>query len=445
VLACKSQYRVRRVDPSGRDSTNGPEKALTGAEEYQFDRMAEIAELSRTGDTAPSLAGAGARSAAEPIGPTILEVVGVTHRFDDVVALDGVSIVARQGEFLTILGQSGSGKTTLLRIISGLEIPTQAQALRIAGRDVRNVPAADRNCTTVFQHYALFPHMSVGENVEYGLKVRGLPKDQRRARALETLELVRLEDKYGRRVHQLSGGERQRVALARALVTRPAILLLDEPLGALDEKLRLDMQVELLELHRQLGVTFVYITHSQEEALTMSDRVVLMRRGRIVQEGPPRELFERPINRFVADFMGVENLLEGSLRAVEGERATVQVRNRVIHGLWCGRRQGSPGNPVAVGVRAERIFLGNAKAEAGRTNQLPGRPETTIYKGKYLDQSVETEVGTIKARIWDSHVDVSGISSLWWAESDCMIMPQADPTAAGISSTSLVYPKGGKA
>ena len=197
------------------------------------------------------------------------------------------------------------------------------------------------------------------------------------------------------------------MALARALVTRPAILLLDEPLGALDEKLRLDMQVELLELHRQLGMTFVYITHSQEEALTMSDRVVLMRRGRIVQEGPPRELFERPINRFVADFMGVENILEGSLRALEGERATVQVRNRVIHGLWCGRRQGSPGNPVAVGVRAERIFLGNPKAEAGRTNQLPGRPETTIYKGKYLDQSVETEVGTIKARIWDSHVDVA--------------------------------------
>ena len=193
-------------------------------------------------------------------------------------------------------------------------------------------------------------------------------------------------------------------------------------------------------------MTFVYITHSQEEALTMSDRVVLMRRGRIVQEGPPRELFERPINHFVADFMGVENLLEGTLRTLEGEHATVQVRNRAIRGLWCGRQQSSPGSPVAVGVRAERIFLGSPKAEVGRANQLPGRPETTIYKGKYLDQSVETDVGTIKARIWDSHVDVSRISSLWWAEADCMIMPHAGSAAdAGNSSTSQSEPKGGKA
>jgi ABC-type Fe3+/spermidine/putrescine transport system ATPase subunit len=402
------------------------------AEQSQLDRAAELAELSRESsrEDARRVAGGSARSVAGGVsGPPILEVVGVTHRFDEVVALDEVSIVARQGEFLTILGQSGSGKTTLLRIISGLEKPTRASALRIAGRDVLTVPAADRNCTTVFQHYALFPHMSVGENVEYGLKVRGLPKDQRRNRAIEALELVRLGDKYGRRVHQLSGGERQRVALARALVTRPAILLLDEPLGALDEKLRLDMQVELLELHEQLGMTFVYITHSQEEALTMSDRVVLMRRGRIVQEGPPRELFERPINRFVADFMGVENILEGTLRALDGEHATVQVRGRAIRGLWCGRQQISPGSPVVVGVRAERIFLGSPKAELGRANQLPGRPESTIYKGKYLDQSVETEVGTIKARIWDSHVDVSRISGLWWAEADCMIMPHAGSAA----------------
>jgi spermidine/putrescine transport system ATP-binding protein len=419
------------------------------AEQTQLDRAVEVGEPVRASasESARTVAGGRARPAAERVDePPILEVVGVTHRFDDVVAVDEVSIVARQGEFLTILGQSGSGKTTLLRIISGLEKPTQAQALRIAGRDVLNVPAADRNCTTVFQHYALFPHMSVGENVEYGLKVRGLPKDQRRNRAIEALELVRLGDKYGRRVHQLSGGERQRVALARALVTRPAILLLDEPLGALDEKLRLDMQVELLELHKQLGMTFVYITHSQEEALTMSDRVALMRHGRIVQEGPPRELFERPISRFVADFMGVENILEGTLRTLEGEHATVQVRNRAIRGLWCGRQQSSPGSPVAVGIRAERIFLGSPKAEVGRANQLPGRPGNTIYKGKYLDQSVETDVGTIKTRIWDSHVDVSRISSLWWAEADCMIMPHAGSAArADNSSASQSKPKGGKA
>jgi spermidine/putrescine transport system ATP-binding protein len=358
-----------------------------------------------------------------PKGPLILEVMGVTHRFGDFVALDDVSITAHQGEFLTILGESGSGKTTLLRIISGLESPSEVRSLKIAGSDVTAVPAADRNCTTVFQHYALFPHMTVGENVEYGLKVRGIAPAERRERAIEALTLVRLADKYGRRIHQLSGGERQRVALARALVIRPAILLLDEPLGALDEKLRLDMQVELLQLQRQLGTTFVYITHSQEEALTMSDRVVLMRSGRIAQEGRPRDLFDRPQSRFVADFMGVENMLEGSLQAIEGERARVKVGARELRGLWCGREPAPPGRPVWVGVRAERIFLGDPGAAAARSNRMTGRPLTTIYKGKYLDQSVETEVGTIKARIWDSRLDVSQIKSVWWAEGDCMVMP----------------------
>jgi spermidine/putrescine transport system ATP-binding protein len=397
--------------------------------------MAEQTQLDRPSAGLAGREGGGAAAQrADPLGDTppdhrpvsrqpILEVLGVTHRFGDFVALDEVSIVAHQGEFLTILGESGSGKTTLLRIISGLETPTEVRSLRIAGSDVAAVPAADRNCTTVFQHYALFPHMTVGENVEYGLKVRGVAAAERRRRALEALALVRLADKYGRRVHQLSGGERQRVALARALVIRPAILLLDEPLGALDEKLRLDMQVELLQLQRKLGTTFVYITHSQEEALTMSDRVVLMRTGRIAQEGPPRDLFDRPQSRFVADFMGVENILEGRLEAIEGGCASARVGPRDVRGLWCGRQAPAPGDAVWVGVRAERIFLGEPAAAIRHANRMAGRPLTTIYKGKYLDQSVETEVGTIKARIWDSHLDVSQIRSVWWAEGDCMIMP----------------------
>lgn len=353
---------------------------------------------------------------------SILEVIGLTHRFGDFVAIDDITVRAKKGEFLTILGESGSGKTTLLRVISGLETPTRVQALRIAGRDVVDVPAANRNCTTVFQHYALFPHMQVGENVEYGLKVRGIAPSERRERALEALSLVRLADKYDRRAHQLSGGERQRVALARALVIRPAILLLDEPLGALDEKLRLAMQIELLQLQRKLGTTFVYITHSQEEALTMSDRVVLMKNGAIVQEGPPRDLFDRPRSRFVADFMGVENLLEGRLRKVEDGHATVEVGGREIRGLWCGGDASTSAETACVGVRAERIFLGTPGAAAGRTNRLTCRAGTTIYKGKYLDQSVDTEIGEIKARIWDSHLDVSQIESVWWAEKDCMVM-----------------------
>ncbi len=380
---------------------------------------------------APDHAGSGTRERviAPPAGqapqaaaPPILEMVGVTHKFADVTALDDIAISARQGEFLTILGESGSGKTTLLRIISGLETPTRIERLTIAGQDVTGVPAADRNCTTVFQHYALFPHMSVGENVEYGLKVRGVPVAERRARAAEALGLVRLGDKYARRVHQLSGGERQRVALARALVTRPALLLLDEPLGALDEKLRLDMQVELLELHRKLGMTFVYITHSQEEALTMSDRVILMRRGQIAQAGPPRALFDRPASRFVADFMGVENILEGSLAGLDGERATVAVGGEQVTGTWCGGAAARPGALVFVGLRAERIRFGGPPV-AGAGNQLACRPGTTIYKGKYLDQSFETAVGTIKARIWDSSIDLERIGSLSWTPGDCMVMP----------------------
>lgn len=354
----------------------------------------------------------------------ILEVSEVTHRFGDVVALDGVSMRARQGEFLTILGESGSGKTTLLRIISGLEKPSRIKGLSIAGQDVTAVTAADRNCTTVFQHYALFPHMSVGENVAYGLKVRGVAANERRERSVEALELVRLADKYDRRVHQLSGGERQRVALARALVTRPAILLLDEPLGALDEKLRLDMQVELLSLHNKLGMTFVYITHSQEEALTMSDRVILMRFGRIVQEGEPRALFDRPASRFVADFMGVENIFEGVLETIDDGRATVRVGAHSVTGTWCGHDTAGTGGEVYVGVRAERVRLGAAGVGgATAANQIACRPDTTIYKGKYLDQSLETAVGTIKARIWDSSIDLAAIDNLWWGESDCMVMP----------------------
>jgi ABC-type Fe3+/spermidine/putrescine transport system ATPase subunit len=257
------------------------------AEQTQLDRAAEVNELSSASTAERAGAVAGTQSVAESVnGPPILEVIGVTHRFDDVVALDDVSIVARQGEFLTILGQSGSGKTTLLRIISGLEKPSRAQALRIAGRDVLDVPAADRNCTTVFQHYALFPHMAVGENVEYGLKVRGLPKDQRRERAIEALELVRLGDKYGRRVHQLSGGERQRVALARALVTRPAILLLDEPLGALDALTRGSLQAEIARIWELSKKTVVMITNDVEEGLLLADRVIPLDPGAGATLGP---------------------------------------------------------------------------------------------------------------------------------------------------------------
>ena len=362
----------------------------------------------------------GARASDEAL---VLSVQNATHQFGSLVAVDNVSITARRGEFLTLLGESGSGKTTLLRVIAGLERPTQLGGIFIEGLDVSAVPASRRNCTTVFQHYALFPHMSVGQNIEYGLRVRGVSLSERRERAMEALNLVRLPDKYERRVHQLSGGERQRISLARALVTRPAILLLDEPLGALDEKLRVDMQVELLDLHKKLGITFIYVTHSQEEALTMSDRIILMRSGNIVQEGPPTDLFDRPGNRFVADFLGVENLLEGTLETVSDGRASVRVGDHELSGIWSGGNTPATGTKVCVAVRAERIRLSNESGEVQEdaVNRLPCRAGITIYKGKYLDRTLDTDIGDVKARIWDHEADLADLTSLWWREDECAV------------------------
>ena len=354
----------------------------------------------------------------------ILEVIDATHRFGEVVALDNVTLRARRGEFLTLLGESGCGKTTLLRIMAGLERPTQVGRISIDGEDVTHIPANKRNCTTVFQHYALFPHMSVGQNIEYGLRLRGQSKGERRKNAERALDLTRLTGLYDRRVHQLSGGQRQRVALARAIVTEPAILLLDEPLGALDEKLRVDMQVELKDLHERLGITFIYVTHSQEEALTMSDRIILMQHGEIVQEGPPTDLFDRPLNQFVADFMGVENLLEGALESVSDGRAKVRIGAHMLDGIWSGGAAPPAGSRVCVAVRAERVRLSNTGAHEGQgdgINRLPCRSGATIYKGKYVDRILDTDIGVLKARIWDRDADISDLASLWWREDECAV------------------------
>ena len=228
-----------------------------------------------------------------------------------VLAVDGVDLDVLDGEFLTLLGPSGSGKTTILRMIAGFELPS-AGTIELAGQDVTHKAPFDRNVNTVFQDYALFGHMTVAGNVEYGLKVARVPKPERRVRVAEALEAVRLGSYGDRRPSQLSGGQRQRVALARALVNRPRVLLLDEPLGALDLKLRQQMQVELKEIQREVGITFVFVTHDQEEALTMSDRIAVVNAGRLEQVGAPAEVYERPATRFVAEFVGTSNLLEGT-------------------------------------------------------------------------------------------------------------------------------------
>jgi putative spermidine/putrescine transport system ATP-binding protein len=240
---------------------------------------------------------------------------GVRKRFEDVIAVDHVTLEVEEGEFFSLLGPSGSGKTTCLRMIAGFETPTEGRIL-LGGRDVSNLPPYERDVNTVFQDYALFPHMSVQENVEYGLRVRRVPKSDRRDRAEEALRIVRLEGFGRRKPSQLSGGQRQRVALARSLVNRPRVLLLDEPLGALDLKLRQAMQIELKRIQQEVRITFVYVTHDQEEALTMSDRLAVMNAGRIEQVGTPVEVYERPASDFVAGFIGISNVLERDGRHV---------------------------------------------------------------------------------------------------------------------------------
>ena len=251
-------------------------------------------------------------------GAPDISVRGLTKRFGDVVAVDSVDLDIPAGEFFTMLGPSGSGKTTTLRMIAGFEIPDQG-TIELAGQDVSRLPPYDRPVNTVFQDYPLFPHMTVQANVEYGLMVKSVKKGERRERAAHALEMVRLSGFGDRKPSQLSGGQRQRVALARAIVNRPKVLLLDEPLGALDLKLRQEMQIELKSIQREVGITFVYVTHDQEEALTMSDRLAVFNNGKIEQIGPPAEVYEHPESEFIAGFVGVSNVIER-----DGRRYTVR-------------------------------------------------------------------------------------------------------------------------
>jgi putative spermidine/putrescine transport system ATP-binding protein len=251
-------------------------------------------------------------------GDVDVRLVGVSKRYGEVTAVEKLDLEVKRGEFFTLLGPSGSGKTTTLRMIAGFEEPDTGR-VELAGNDVTGLPPYDRSVNTVFQDYALFPHMTVGENVAYGLRVRGVAKEERRRRASQALATVRLAGYEDRRPNQLSGGQQQRVALARAIVNQPRVLLLDEPLGALDLKLREQMQIELKTIKGEVGITFIYVTHDQEEALTMSDRIAVFNEGGIEQIGSPTEIYERPKNAFVAGFVGVSNLLER-----DGQRITVR-------------------------------------------------------------------------------------------------------------------------
>ena len=278
-----------------------------------------------------------------------VRLVGIRKKFGSVIAADGVDLEIAEGEFFTMLGPSGSGKTTLLRMIAGFERPDSG-TVELGGVDVTRQPPYLRNVNTVFQDYALFPHMTVHQNVEYGLRVQKVPRAARRTRAERALEMVRLSSLGGRKPVQLSGGQRQRVALARAIVNEPEVLLLDEPLGALDLKLRQEMQTELKRIQREVGITFIYVTHDQEEALTMSDRVAVMDAGQIQQLGSPVDIYERPATEFVAGFIGVSNLIER-----DGKRLTV--RPEKVH-LLMGDEAAPAGTHSEAGTITEVLYLG---------------------------------------------------------------------------------------
>ena len=286
-----------------------------------------------------------------------IRLEGVQKRFGDVVAVDGIDLDVRDGEFFSMLGPSGSGKTTTLRMIAGFELPTAGRIL-LHGQDVTSIPPFDRDVNTVFQDYALFPHMTVGDNVGYGLMVRKVPGRERATRVTDALRMVRLENFDKRKPSQLSGGQRQRVALARALVNRPRVLLLDEPLGALDLKLREEMQIELKAIQQAVGITFIYVTHDQQEALTMSDRLAVFNNGRIEQIGAPADVYERPATRFVAGFVGTSNLLRGdAAETIVGSRGTFTIRPEKIHLRLPEDRVGAD-ETAALGTIREVVYLG---------------------------------------------------------------------------------------
>jgi spermidine/putrescine transport system ATP-binding protein len=353
----------------------------------------------------PALAGSGTADPAQAPGAQVpggtaqvpaIELAGVVKEFqargEVVTAVAGIDLAIAEGEFFSLLGPSGCGKTTTMRMIAGFEEPTQGR-VKLRGADVTGIPPNKRDVNMVFQSYALFPHMSVFENVAFGLRRKRVAKAEITRRVGDMLEIVDLAGRGQRRPRELSGGQQQRVALARALVTNPRALLLDEPLGALDLKLRQAMQVELKRIQREVGITFVYVTHDQNEALTMSDRIAVMNDGRIEQLGAPREIYEHPATRFVAGFIGTSNLLAGTVSRIEGGRAVIEPGEgeRIIVPLRPGVAAG-PGSQLELTVRPEKIEL-SAAPPRGDGCALRGTVTEVVYLGTSTNFTVATTTG----------------------------------------------------
>jgi spermidine/putrescine transport system ATP-binding protein len=327
-------------------------------------------------------------AASPAAAPTATEydirLIGLTKRFDDVVAVDDISLDIDRGSFFALLGPSGCGKTTTLRMIGGFEEPTEGR-IELGGVDVAPLPPYKRDVNTVFQSYALFPHLSIFENVAFGLRRRGVKRVEVRQRVDEALELVGLGGLERRKPRQLSGGQQQRIALARALVNRPRVLLLDEPLGALDLKLRKEMQLELKRIQHEVGITFVHVTHDQEEAMTMADRIVIMNSGHIEQVGTPSELYESPRTAFVAGFLGVSNLLEGTAVAEDRVKLADGTEVRCPREALDGRA-----GSVRIGVRPEKLRIGG-----GEGNLLSGTVTESAYIGVSTQYILDTPAGPV--------------------------------------------------
>ncbi|MGZ4730072.1 MAG: ABC transporter ATP-binding protein [Acidimicrobiales bacterium] len=334
-----------------------------------------------------------------------VELIDVGKRFGSVIAVTQVNLAVRAGEFFSFLGPSGSGKTTCLRMIAGFEQPTEGRVL-LQGRDVAGSPPYDRDVNTVFQDYALFPHLGVGENVEYGLKVKGVGRADRRARAADALAMVRLEGYGSRRINQLSGGQRQRVALARALVNRPKVLLLDEPLGALDLKLREEMQVELKRIQSEVGITFIYVTHDQDEALAMSDRLAVFSAGHLEQVGPPAEVYERPASAFVAGFVGTSNVITDDLaRRLRGSTEPFTVRPEKLRCIpAAAAHDPTDGEIRATGTIRSTVYLGE---RTRYTIELDGGGELVAVEQNRTDGESRALAGpgTSVRVAWDRRFD----------------------------------------
>jgi spermidine/putrescine transport system ATP-binding protein len=318
----------------------------------------------------------------------------VTKRFDDVIAVDDLTLDVERGSFFALLGPSGCGKTTTLRMIGGFEDPTEGTVF-LGGRDVTELPPYKRDVNTVFQSYALFPHIDVQGNVAFGLERRKLPKQEIRQRVADVLELTQLTGMERRKPAQLSGGQQQRVALARALVNRPRALLLDEPLGALDLRLRKQLQLELKRIQQDVGITFVHVTHDQEEAMTMADEIAVMNNGRIEQRGSATDLYERPVTEFVANFLGISNLIDGAVTGRNGSLAEFRTHDGITLRLPAERCTDADGTAVRVGVRPEKIALAPAGATTppDEVNVLQGRVAVASFLGVAIQYVIETPGG----------------------------------------------------